>query len=218
MSKISNQKNNNNQLKTIIFDFDGVILDSMSIRLNGFKEIFKEHGDEPFNRFIPYHLVNGGVSRFIKIRYFYEEILGESITEEKIKELADKFTQIMRSNLIDSKFLIAETVEFIKQNHQKYELYIASGAEQNELRFLCQTHNLTPYFKAIYGSPTPKDELLANILKESNSKPNECLMIGDSINDFKAANANGIPFYGYNNESLRAVSVKYIDSFKEFLI
>lgn len=218
MRETSEQKSNNKQLKTIIFDFDGVILDSMSIRLDGFREIFKEHGEEPFNRFIPYHLANGGVSRFVKIRYFYEEILGETISEEKIKELADRFTQIMRNSLIDSRFLISETVEFIKQTHQKYALYIASGAEQNELRFLCQTHSLTPYFKAIYGSPTPKDELLANILKESSSKPNECLMIGDSINDFKAASVNNIPFYGYNNEDLRAVSVKYIDSFKEFLI
>lgn len=203
-------------IKTIIFDFDGVILDSMSMRRDGFWEIFKEHGEEAFEKFVPYHMNNGGISRFVKVRYFYEQILGKSISEEKIKELTDEFTNIMRKSLTDSSFLMHDSVDFIKQNHKIYPLHIASGAEENELRFLCNSHNLSGYFVSIHGSPTPKEQVIANILKTHSYNPSECAMIGDAINDFNAASANGVPFYGYNNEELKSVSAQYIDSFKEF--
>ena len=63
------------EIKTILWDFDGVILDSMATRDWGFKEIFKDFTEAQVSRLLEYHRINGGLSRYVKIRYFYETIL-----------------------------------------------------------------------------------------------------------------------------------------------
>ena len=62
---------------------------------------------------------------------------------------------------------------------------------------------MTQYFKTIEGSPTCKNDLVKNILEKYKYDPKETILIGDSINDYEAANINGMKFYGYNNEKLR---------------
>ncbi|MGM5483423.1 MAG: HAD family hydrolase, partial [Nanobdellota archaeon] len=200
-----------NIIKNILFDFDGVILDSMNVRDIGFKEIFKQYPKEKIDKLIKFHRTNGGLSRFVKIKYFYENILKKDITKEKINELANEFSKIMRLELIKQKYLIKETINFIKNNHKKYNLHIVSGSEHNELNYLCENLNISKYFLSINGSPTSKDILIKNIIINKNYKKNETILIGDSINDYNAAKENNINFYGFNNENLKKLSKKYIN-------
>ncbi|MEA3513002.1 MAG: HAD hydrolase-like protein, partial [Campylobacterota bacterium] len=174
-------------IKNIIFDFDGVILDSMPIRDFGFKEIFKKYPKDLVDKFLDYHRYNGGISRYIKIRYFYEELLQKDITEDEVNHLADKFSIIMKKELINKKYLITQSVDFIKNNHTKYKLHIASGSDQVELRYLCKELGLSEYFLSIHGSPTHKNDLVKDILLSNSYKLEETILIGDSINDFNAA-------------------------------
>ena len=123
-------------IKNIIFDFDGVILDSMPIRTEGFKKIFENYDNKKVEELISFHLINGGLSRFVKIKYFFEELLETSISEEEINFFADKYSKIMKENLINEKYLIRETVDFIKNNNNKIKMFIASGSEEKELRLI----------------------------------------------------------------------------------
>ena len=45
----------NQDIKTILWDFDGVILDSMAVRDWGFKEIFKDFSKEQVIKLLEYH-------------------------------------------------------------------------------------------------------------------------------------------------------------------
>lgn len=190
-------------IKNIIFDFDGVILDSMPIRDFGFREILKEYPKELVEKFIEFHQINAGLSRFYKIKYFYNEMLKEEISEEKIQEYANKFSQIMKKELTNKKYLIMDSVSFIENNYLKYNMHVASGSEEKELQYLCKELGLEKYFKSIHGSPVHKNELVKMIIDENNYDITETIMIGDSINDYDAAKINGIDFYGYNNEELK---------------
>ena len=205
----------NSKIKTFFWDFDGVILDSMPIRDFGFVKIFEEFDKELVDKLLEYHTLNGGLSRYVKIRYFYNILLKEDVSDEKVQELADKFSIIMKAELINKKYLIKKTVEFIKENYKKYNFHIVSGSDEKELNYLCKELDLTQYFKTIEGSPTPKNDLVKNILKKFSYHPKECVLIGDSINDYEAANINGMKFYGYNNELLKDKDA-YIESFSEF--
>ena len=202
-------------IKNIIWDFDGVILDSMPIRDYGFREIFKEFDKQLVEDFIIYHNTNGGLSRFHKIKYFYNEMLKKDISEEEIQNYAKQFTAIMKEQLINPKYLINETIEFIKHNHTKYNFHVASGSEHKELNYLCEKLDLSKYFLSINGSPTPKNDLVKNILEENNYNTNESILIGDSTNDYEAAKINGIKFYGFNNPELKNLD-GYIKSFCAF--
>jgi HAD superfamily hydrolase (TIGR01549 family) len=205
-------------IKNILFDFDGVILDSMPVRDFGFREIFKEFDKELVEKLIEYNNLNGGLSRYVKIRYFYEELLGEYISEEKVQELAQKFSEIMRKELANKKYMIEETVKFIEDNYKKYNLHIVSGSDGNELRYLCKELEIDKFFLSIDGSPTPKNNLVSNVLVKNNYLVNETILIGDSINDYEAAKVNNIDFYGYNNVSLISVSKKYLKNYKGLII
>jgi len=201
-------------IKNILWDFDGVILDSMPIRDYGFRKIFENHTASIVDKFLIYHRLNGGLSRFHKIKYFYNELLQKDISEDKIQEYADKFTAIMKEQLINPKFLITESVEFIKDNHKNYNFHIVSGSEHHELNFLCQKLGLSEYFLSINGSPTPKSDLVKNLLEKEQYKKEETILIGDSINDYEAAKVNNVVFYGYNNIELKAIEgCNYLDFF-----
>lgn len=199
------------KIKTIFWDFDGVILDSMPIRDYGFVKIFEDFDKSLVDKLLEYHTKNGGLSRYVKIRYFYNELLGQVVSDEKVQELADKFSTIMRAELTNKKYLIAQTVEFIEKNYKNYNFHIVSGSDEKELNYLCDELGLRIYFKTIEGSPTHKNDLVKNILKKFSYHPKKCVLIGDSINDYEAANINGMKFYGYNNEKLRKISDKYIE-------
>ena len=121
-------------IKNILFDFDGVILDSMPIRDYGFKKIFNDYDDHLVNKLLEYHNQNGGLSRYIKIKYFYNKLLKQEILEEKIINYADMFSKIMMRELVDKKYLIADTLKFIKENYRKYNLHIVSGSDEAELQ------------------------------------------------------------------------------------
>ena len=200
-------------IKNVLWDFDGVILDSMKIRDWGFREIFKSFKDKHIDELLEYHNLNGGLSRYVKIRYFYEEILGEKITEDEVLKYAENFSLLMKKELVNPNNLILDSVNFIKDNYKNYNFHIVSGSDQNELRFLCAQLNLDSCFLSIHGSPTPKKQLVATLLKDYKYNLEDCCLIGDSINDFEAAVINNIAFYGYNNLNLKNVSNNYIDKF-----
>ena len=201
-------------IKNIIFDFDGVILDSLPIKDFGFREIFKQFPKEKVNQLIEFHQQNGGWSRFVKIQHFYQNILNRDISKDKILEYAEHFSDIVVGELTNKKYLIQETIEFLYWASDRYKLHIASGAEESELRYISKELDVSKYFITINGSPTRKAILVSNILSEYNYSKNDTILIGDSINDYKASKENGIEFFGFNNELLK--NHKYIDNFQEF--
>jgi len=199
--------------KVILWDFDGVILDSMPIRSLGFKKVLEDYPEEQVKQLLDYHEENGGLSRYVKLKYFFENIRGESISDELLAKLTNDFSKIMLSLLIDEKLLISNSVNFIKNNYNNYVMHIVSGSDGKELNIICEELNLKKYFKSILGSPTPKIKLVEQIITENAYSKNDMLLIGDSINDFEASKANDITFLGYNNPKIRDLSY-YMDSFE----
>ncbi|QOG04120.1 HAD family hydrolase [Flavobacterium sp. MDT1-60] len=202
-----------NNYKIILWDFDGVIMDSMPVRDKGFEIVLKNYPKDQVSLLMEYHRSNGGLSRYNKFRYFFEEIRKESVNDSDIKLLAEEFSVVMLENLLDSSLLIQDSLNFIKENYLKYNMHIVSGSDGVELRYICETLGLSKYFISINGSPTPKNQLVMNLLIENKYKNEQTCLIGDSFNDLEAATVNDIVFYGYNNELLLAKSKRYIQTF-----
>lgn len=200
-------------IKNILWDFDGVIMDSMPIREKGFEIVLAGHSKEEVDHLMKFHRENGGLSRYVKFRYFFEEVKRQQILEEEVKKYAQQFSEVMLENLIDHSLLIADALNFIKNNHQKYKMHVVSGSDQKELRHICRELDVEKYFKSIHGSPTPKKQLVKELLEKNAYSTGETVLIGDSINDHEAAVENGIDFYGYNNIGLKKLKSNYIESF-----
>lgn len=187
-----------NNYKTIFWDFDGVLMNSNEIRDLGFVRVLSSFPEEKVDKLIEFHKKNGGLSRYVKFRYFFEEILNEEISDEEVNNWAKKFSKIMLDLLIDDSLLIKETIDFVKKEFNNKEMHIVSGSDQNELRLICCELNLSKYFISINGSPEPKISLVRKILGGYEYKKRECVLIGDSVNDKEAAKMNGIDFIPYN--------------------
>ncbi len=199
--------------KNIFWDFDGVIMDSMPVRNKGFEIVLNDYPKNEVSELLEFHLKNGGLSRYVKFRYFFERIRNRTVSDEEIDEWSEKFSKVMKKELIKPELLINDSLRFIEKNHQDYEMHIVSGSDQKELRYLCSKLGIDVFFKSINGSPTPKIKLVQDLLFNNSYTKEETLLIGDSINDYDAAVSNNIDFYGYNNPKLKELDANYINSF-----
>lgn len=204
-----------NSIQTIFWDFDGVILDSVPVRDEGYRQVLSHYPDQQVEQLMRFQRINGGLSRYVKFRYFYEEILGREITDGKIRELAGKYSDYMVQKLRDRSLLIDETMEFIHAHQDLFTMHIVSGSDQDELRYLCKELQIDHFFRSIHGSPVPKKKLVEKVMDDNNYHHEHAILIGDSINDYEAAKVNKVKFFGYNNRSLIGKGEGYITSFKE---
>jgi phosphoglycolate phosphatase-like HAD superfamily hydrolase len=205
-------------IRTLLYDFDGVVIDSMAIRESGFRRLFAEFPEQAVDRLLEFHRENAGLSRYVKIRYFFEQIQGVQISDEQVRQYADAFSEMMRRELSDPKYLIAETVDFIRGNQDRFDFHLVSGSDQQELRYLCGRLGISDAFVSIQGSPTPKIDLVAGLLSEFGCSRGETALVGDSMNDYDAAVANNISFFGFNNPGLADVGDRYIRDFASFSV
>jgi phosphoglycolate phosphatase-like HAD superfamily hydrolase len=183
------------KIKGIIYDFDGVICDSVNVKTKAFAELYKSYGAEIEQRVVDYHLAHGGISRFEKIKYYHEVLLGKSISEEEIQQLADTFASLVKEKVIASAY-IKGALPFIKKYSQRLPQYICTGTPESEILEIVERRRITPYFVGIYGAPKKKTEIIQNILDQTGWSPCDFVYFGDAMTDFHAAKAFNMPFIG----------------------
>jgi HAD superfamily hydrolase (TIGR01549 family) len=181
--------------KALVFDFDGVILQSVNIKTKAFEALFASEAPEARARIVEYHLANGGISRYEKFRYAYREVLHRPLSADDEKALGERFNALVEQAVSVCPW-VPGAREFLESNHKKLPLYVASGTPQEELRRIVERRGLSGFFRAAYGTPDKKDSILRNIAGELSCKPQGLLMIGDAGNDYDAARAVGAAFIG----------------------
>lgn len=199
--------------KVILWDFDGVILNSAEIREEGFVQVLSNYPTEKVELLLKYHKENGGLSRYDKFEYFFKHILKIKMDQEILDRLAIEFSIIMKKALTDKKLLIEEVNNFIHNEQNNFNMHIVSGSDENELKYLCEKLGILNNFNSVHGSPTPKNLIVKNLIERENYQKSKICLIGDSINDFNAAIANNIDFYAYNSPYLRNMGCNYINNF-----
>jgi len=117
----------------IIWDFDGVIVDSVNIRTEGFKTVLKDYSKEEIKKLINYHLKNKGKSRFEKFDYFFKEIVNNFKSEEEIFAYVKKFCDLMKER-INKKLLFENILTYIKEKYKEKEMHIISASYYLELQ------------------------------------------------------------------------------------
>ena len=183
-------------LKAIIFDFDGVIIESFDIKTQAFRELFKD--SDKVDEIVEYHKQNGGVSRYKKFRYIYKEILKKPLDEKTLNELGERFSNLVIEEIKKCPY-VPGAIEFIRNNHLKLKLFIASGTPEEELRRILDMRGISGYFKGIYGSPATKSEIVLGILERENMTSEETIFIGDTITDYNESIKTNVPFFARIN-------------------
>jgi len=183
-----------NNLKNIIFDFDGVILDSLDCKTEAFYQMYLPYGEGIANKVRQYHILNGGVSRFEKFKTWHNQYLNVNLSEKEIQNLANQFSDLVMENVIKSN-PISGAIEFIKRYSKNFNFFIISGTPDEEIKKICDAIGITAHFKEILGSPKNKKAWCNDLkLKYEELKSDNTIFLGDALSDYEAAQDNNFFF------------------------
>lgn len=180
-------------IKTIIFDFDGVLFDSKEIKKDAFTNMFKQYGDRIVQEVLSFHAISGGMSRFEKIKYLHKKLLNKSLSDKEIIALSQDFSTYVINN-INKTALSAGVTTFLSGNFESYTYFISSGAPTEEVKAISRHYKINKYFQAIFGAPSNKHQHIKKILKDYNLSAQNIVFIGDSQKDKEAAVKNKLNF------------------------
>ena len=205
-----------NKYDSLFWDFDGVIINSNSVRTEGFRYIFKEHKKELVDKLISYHIQNGGKSRYDKIFFFYSQILKISLSKETLSRKLTEYTNYVKPKLTFKSLIYEKNLNIIKR-YQNKNNFIVSASDEKELIEITDSLNIKKYFIEIKGSPKEKSQNISEIIKQYKLISKKCVLIGDSINDYHASIDSGIDFIGHNNIKLSKNVNNYGENLLKFL-
>ena len=185
-----------NDYEVYIFDCDGVILDSNQLKIEAMKNALKVHFSDQnlIQQCLEYFRNNFGKSRFHHVAHFLEKILMIAAEDKsEIEQLIlEDFSRQCRTLYLSAK-LAPHFISFVEQCEGKR--YVASGSEQGELRDVFYQRSLDKFFDGIFGSPTPKTEIIQGIIEQE--KNTNAVMFGDAESDMHSAQKNHIDFVFY---------------------
>ncbi len=185
---------NLSQYKTLIFDCDGVVLDSNKTKVNAYFEVAKRNGgtDEQAQALADHHVKKGSFPRNGKIEYYLTEILKQPVKPEVIQRYLDTFEEFLDNALMECE--VAPGLRELKMATSKTRWMLLSGGDQKELRRIFTRRNLADLFEAgIFGGPDIKEDVLARETANGNLQL-PALFVGDSKYDFQAATHANIDF------------------------
>lgn len=188
------------EFESVIFDFDGVIVDSNEVRTAAFREVLKNSPQHISDDLVEYHLANGGLSRYAKFNYIVEKY---DIDKIHISHWLTGYSEYCRTHLRYKRFLISETCDLLNfLNISKKNVFIVSASDEKELKDLVDFYELPVNENNVYGSPKRKQENIEHIINGYLLEREKIVLIGDSINDFHAASDCNVKFIGFGNEQI----------------
>mgnify|MGYP001962078856 CR=1 FL=1 len=164
--------------KTILFDCDGVILNSNKLKSAAFKKVSKKFGATSSEALLTYNIENGGVSRFEKFRWFFYDYLKFDNCDKIIERSLEEFSEIVRSEMLNCEMVpgLEKLINYL----YPAKCGVVSGSAQIELRDIFLKRDILKLFSCgVYGSPLSKYEIFDYHIQKGNFE-RPILYIGDS--------------------------------------
>ena len=178
--------------KSIIFDCDGVILNSNQIKTEAFYQTVLPYGEDLARKFVSYHRENGGISRNKKFQYFIENIAATTPNDLEMTELLSRYASIVVEAL--TKCEICEDLEILRKQNMGVKWFVVSGGNELEIKEVFKKKNIIQFFDGgIFGSPKSKDCIFQTLTGE-NVIDFPAIYLGDSRYDHEVASKYLIDF------------------------
>lgn len=196
-------------IKGLVFDVDGVVIDSEEIHYEAFKKVLYNHNYQlnfaSYKKYFSGKSIKGGLLSLlseIKIVDNTDDDFINTLTKQKINETI----HIFKTNLT----FYADTLDFIKKVSKgnvdierigtvsnKPVLTMVTGLEKTLLEEVLKHHHLHELFSIfitpdIYTHSKPNPECYMKALSQMNLNPTECIGIEDTPSGIDALNNAGI--------------------------
>lgn len=194
-------------LRTIIFDFDGIIVDSEPIIMRLTQEMAAKEGwvvseDDYYRDYLA--LDDRGIVEHLFLTH------GRPVDRPRVEELVSWKSRVYGEIIEDGLPTLPGAVDFVRQAAKTYPLAIASGSARSEIEHLLGKLQLLSDFRVIASAddcvrskPDPEVYLKAIAglealpeFKDKPLRPSECVAIEDAPGGIEAAHAAGIRCIG----------------------
>ena len=182
--------------QNILFDCDGVLLNSNKVKTLGFYQSVLPWGEIGANLLVKYHLDNGGISRYKKFSFYLQDIYplygDKSLLKPDLNNLCQNYASYIKQSMLNCQ--CSPNLKELRSLHRNQDWYVISGGDQIELRYIFSERNLSYLFNGgIFGSPDDKLTILTRLFNQKVLH-GPCLFIGDSKYDYMVAKHFNIDF------------------------
>jgi phosphoglycolate phosphatase-like HAD superfamily hydrolase len=193
--------------KVLIFDFDGVIADSVEVKTEAFAIIYKPYGEAVVEKVIDHHNNNGGMSRFEKFQFYHENFLNQEIDQKVINQLSEQFSKLVFNRVVSSDEIHSVSKFLEKYGGAERICVVNSATPLFEMRKIINARGMSHIFSSVLGSPASKADNIALILNQYNCSKEDVIFFGDSETDLKAAIISGVDFIGIGDKIKRYIRI-----------
>lgn len=189
-------------IKTVIFDMDGVIVDTEPVHRYAYYKQFTELNIE-----VPEEMYTSFTG--LSTRNTFQTLKGNFPSIEHEVEDLIQWKRNIFNDAFDTKedlYLLAGVEDLIKDLYAKgIQLILASSASKVTIERVFTRFNLHQYFSHIvsgedFPQSKPNPAIFIHAASLSIAPKEECIIIEDSTNGIKAAKGAGIFCVGYRSE------------------
>lgn len=208
---------------TVIFDVDGVLVDSEPLSCGALSQILEEeHGIVTGNDFSKVL----GTSNSYAFKYYLDQSK-VSYDETKIQSLVqlkeDRYKLLADQQLVS----FHDCENFIRLVLKLgFRIAVASSGSLEKIQFSLTKVNLISYFdhfnsasEVVHGKPAP--DLFELAMKRLGVDPEKCIVIEDSLLGIQSAQAAGIDVLGFvgsfDRESIEGAGIAAFDNYTELI-
>src|SRR5271170_5825267 len=176
-------------LEALIFDMDGVLVDSEPLHARAKCEALSEAGI-----IVPESLFANYIGRSDKAM-IYEIAAAHGLSERRSAEILDRKHRIYES-LEHTLRPVLGAIEFVHWAKSRYRLALATSATSRNRETTLKSLQIESMFEvavdsASFSQPKPSPEVFQIALERLGLAPTACLVIEDAVNGIVAARAAG---------------------------
>ncbi len=209
-------------IKAVIFDMDGLMIDSERVTYNGYKKVLGDMGLDITEEF--YTTLLGRTIETAK--QLFENVYGKDFHLDDVIPLVHKYMADLFDNEgVPVKKGLVDLLKYLKDNN--YKTVVATSSQRKRVDHILNIANISQYFddsicgdEVAHGKPNP--EVFLRACEKAGVSPEEALVLEDSEAGIQAAYSGKIkviciPDMKYPEEAYASKTTKILPSLEEVI-